>query len=102
VFAHTLPKLILESRHVDLRVGHIFAVVCAFARWALCAATGHDYRIRSSPGHIRLRCEDCGHETPGWRIDIRNVRSATPFNAPARTDALDTAEIRARETLIRR
>jgi hypothetical protein len=93
VFAHTLPKLILESRHLDLPLGHIFAVACAFVRWAVCAAGGHDYRIRRSPGHIRLHCEDCGHETPGWRIDIRNVRPAAPFNAPSRTAASAPKEL---------
>jgi hypothetical protein len=41
------------------------------AQQAICALGGHDYLLRSTSGRIFLQCADCGHETPGLRIDAK-------------------------------
>ena len=35
---------------------------------ALCAWHGHEMLLQIEPGRIRLRCMNCGHQTPGWNV----------------------------------
>jgi hypothetical protein len=30
---------------------------------------GHDDRITREPGHLFLRCADCGRQSAGWDLD---------------------------------
>jgi hypothetical protein len=60
----------------DLDVGASLRAVKGLVRHTLCGIGGHDYLRKLAPGRIFLQCATCGHETPGWRIDIvRRARS---------------------------
>ena len=72
--AHALPKLLPDAEDLDLRLTRALAAVRAFVRKAACAVGGHDYRLHASANRICLRCADCEHETPGWRLDARVAR----------------------------
>ena len=39
---------------------------------------GHDFRIKSAPGRIWMRCENCGKKTPGWDTRKNQTESRTP------------------------
>jgi hypothetical protein len=45
--------------------------ILVYAHQAICAVGGHGYLLRVGDGRIFLQCADCGHETPGWRIDAK-------------------------------
>lgn len=36
--------------------------------WAGCLLIGHYDMVAHARGRLRLRCADCGRETPGWRL----------------------------------
>lgn len=33
---------------------------------ARCLLAGHNDLVLRAPGRIRLQCQDCGRQTPGW------------------------------------
>jgi hypothetical protein len=39
-------------------------------RQSICGVGGHEYSKKSAGNRIFLQCVECGHETPGWRIDV--------------------------------
>ena len=39
-------------------------------RQTICSVGGHEYFKKSAGNRIFLQCATCGHETPGWRIDV--------------------------------
>jgi len=40
-----------------------------FVREAVRALHGHELMLQVKPGRcIRLRCLNCGHQTPGWNV----------------------------------
>jgi len=49
--------------------------ILVYAHQAICAVSGHDYWLRVGEARIFLQCADCGHETPGWRIDGKVERN---------------------------
>lgn len=55
-----------------------------------CWIGQHDYLRAYSPGHLRLRCSECGKETEGLRGPVAHVeppvvqaRKRRPVKAPA-------------------
>lgn len=42
----------------------------ARARWreAACGLGGHAMILNVEPQRVSLRCMECGHNTPGWRL----------------------------------
>ena len=39
-----------------------------------CLVHGHQNLWHWEPGHIFLRCGECGRETPGWTLDLPTPR----------------------------
>jgi hypothetical protein len=74
MFAQVLPKLLPDVHDFDVRVSRAIGSVRAMVRETACTIGGHDYLLHAADNRICLRCADCGHETPGWRIDT--ARSA--------------------------
>jgi hypothetical protein len=71
MFVHVLPHRPPDAEHLDVRLGRGVRAARAFVREAVCAVAGHDYLVQAARHRLFLRCVDCGHETPGWRIDVR-------------------------------
>lgn len=71
VFTSTVPTLLPDTHESDVRFGRAFGALRMFACEAACAVRGHDYLLHASGNRIFLRCADCEHETPGWRIDTK-------------------------------
>ena len=46
-----------------------------WARQATCAIRGHDSLLHFDRGRLCLRCANCGHESPGWIIADKPLRS---------------------------
>ena len=44
------------------------AVAADWLRRAQCGLGGHWMMLHFEPGRLSLRCQSCGHETPGWTI----------------------------------
>jgi hypothetical protein len=84
MFAQVLPKLLPDVHDVDVRVWRAVGAVRALVRETACAIGGHDYLLHAAGNRICLRCADCGHETPGWRIDTtaRSARRSDRGAAP--------------------
>lgn len=40
-----------------------------------CWLFGHDFLRAYSPGHVRLRCQACGFESPGLRGPVATVQA---------------------------
>jgi hypothetical protein len=88
VSAHALPKLLTHGQDLDVRLTRALGAVRAFALKTACAVGGHDYLFHVAGARICLRCADCGHETPGWRIDVR-VAGRTAMSPRARIGRLE-------------
>jgi hypothetical protein len=71
MWADVLPKLGLHYAPLELEMRRTAGRIRVRAHQLMCAATGHDYFIRTRKGRIFLRCDDCAHETPGWQIDVK-------------------------------
>ena len=71
VFTNTVPTLLPDTHESDVRFERAFHALRMFACEAACAVRGHDYLLHASGNRIFLRCTDCEHETPGWRIDTK-------------------------------
>jgi hypothetical protein len=67
------------ERHIHAR-RHASAVV----REAACALSGHDYLQHAEHGRMFLRCTDCGHETPGWSVDVHRQSPREDSLVPAK------------------
>lgn len=37
----------------------------------LCGLYGHDMLMHTSRNRMFLECVTCGHQTPGWQVDVR-------------------------------
>ena len=73
--AHILPRLLVDTCTFDVRVSHHLRALRTFVRESACVACGgHAYLLHASRDRLCLRCHECGHETPGWRIDARQDR----------------------------
>lgn len=72
VLIHVHPRLVLHSDEFKVRVA--LRALAVRMHQALCALGGHDYLRRVADNRIFLQCVTCGHETPGWRIDIARQR----------------------------
>jgi hypothetical protein len=70
VFAQVLPKLLRDVEAVDLRVGRALHAAGILIRETACGVGGHDYLVKTADDRLFLRCVDCGHETPGWHVDV--------------------------------
>jgi hypothetical protein len=71
MFVHAFPKLLPDVEGLEVGVGRALRAASRLVREAACAAGGHDYLLGAAKNRIFLRCADCGHETPGWHIDVR-------------------------------
>jgi hypothetical protein len=80
VSSHVLPR-VLDARDLDARLAHALNAMRALVRQTTCAAHGHDYLVHASGNRICLRCADCGHETPGWRIEPKARRRTNGHDA---------------------
>jgi hypothetical protein len=54
--------------YIKGRVADATRAVRVFVRETACAIGGHNYLLHAAGGRICLRCAECGHETPGWRV----------------------------------
>ena len=72
VLIHVHPRLVLHGDEFKVRVA--LRALAVRMHQALCALGGHDYLRRVADNRIFLQCVTCGHETPGWRIDIARQR----------------------------
>ena len=54
--------------HINVRVANATRAVRVFVRESACAIGGHNYLLHAAGGRLCLRCAECGHETPGWRV----------------------------------
>ena len=77
MFVHVLPNT-LPASDLNPRMGRLWRSTCRLASEIACAVTGHDYHFRAAGNRMFLRCDDCGHETPGWHLDVRSGGSRTP------------------------
>lgn len=62
-----------ESRPETAPRRRVRRSVGAFVREATCGMSGHEYLLERSGNRLFLRRVDCGHETSGWRIDVRRA-----------------------------
>jgi hypothetical protein len=37
----------------------------------ICALRGHEDYLRFDANRVYLQCIECGHESPGWTVDVR-------------------------------
>jgi hypothetical protein len=44
----------------------------------ICGLGGHTLWLKAQHDRIFLECATCGHQTPGWHIDVRMQRMARP------------------------
>jgi hypothetical protein len=79
--AHVLPKPLPHVPDLDV-LTRALGAVRAYVRETTCAVGGHGYLLHAEGNRICLRCADCGHETPGWRIDVRGARRAAVSPRP--------------------
>jgi hypothetical protein len=63
----------------------LFSLRCLFA--------GHDYVMVRAPERLWLRCNHCGHDTPGWPVG----QVSSPQSKPALTGVRQPVRAR-RET----
>src|SRR5688572_10796830 len=81
VLIHVHPRLVLHGDEFKVRVA--LRALAVRMHEALCALGGHDYLQRVADNRIFLQCVTCGHETPGWRIDVaRQRRKPATRNVP--------------------
>jgi hypothetical protein len=75
VFVHALPKAILGAA-LTLEPGQVWRCVAITVREAACAFCGHDHMVQATGNRLYLCCANCGHETPGWRVEVERNRGA--------------------------
>jgi hypothetical protein len=46
-------------------------------RYAICAIQGHDSLRQFERQRVFLKCTSCGHESPGWDLDLPQPRPET-------------------------
>ena len=46
-------------------------LIVSFVRRRACALRGHDLMMEFAPKRLSLRCAACGHNTPGWVLDVK-------------------------------
>jgi hypothetical protein len=78
VYAHALAGLRRDARQLHAPLRRALGAARLFVRTMACGVRGHDYRLHTSAHRICLRCADCEHETPGWRIDPGVFRRTPP------------------------
>jgi hypothetical protein len=71
MFVHAFPRLLPHVEGLEVGVARALRAASRLVREAACAAGGHDYLLGAAGNRIFLRCADCGHETPGWHIDVK-------------------------------
>ena len=49
------------------RAGHFMGSL----KRLLCAVRGHEEYLHFEKNRVYLECVACGHESPGWTIDLR-------------------------------
>lgn len=60
-----------------------------------CLLCGHDDRMVHDNGRLRLRCETCGRETPGWStptLGVDAIRESRGGRSLETTDRRRTVE----------
>jgi hypothetical protein len=63
------PRLLFRGPEFDARAALRAAI--ATLRQAMCGLGSHEYYVHSADNRMFLECVTCGHETPGWRIDVK-------------------------------
>ena len=69
LLTHDRPRLLFRGPELD--AGAALRAAIARLRQAMCGLFHHEYYVHSSANRIFLQCVTCGHETPGWRIDVK-------------------------------
>ena len=69
LLTHPHPRLLFRGPEFDARAALRAAI--ATLRQAMCGLGGHEYYVHSADNRMFLECVTCGHETPGWRIDVK-------------------------------
>ena len=64
----TRPKLGFHDP--DTGVSAAMRAAGRVIRQTICGVGGHEYSKKSAGNRIFLQCVECGHETPGWHIDV--------------------------------
>ena len=70
VLTHARPKLAFDGCEFNLRA--TLRAIARSIREATCGLAGHDYLREFTTNRIFLQCASCGHETPGWEIEVTN------------------------------
>jgi hypothetical protein len=60
-----------ERRRVIGPVAFFVQRVLSLVRRAMCSLSGHDLMMEFAPNRLSLRCAACGHNTPGWALDVK-------------------------------
>jgi NAD-dependent SIR2 family protein deacetylase len=71
MLTEVLPKALHQAEAFEVRAGQALRAASTWFQEAGCAVTGHDYLVRAEGNPLFLRCADCGHQTPGWHIDVK-------------------------------
>jgi hypothetical protein len=71
MIGEVLPGLFSRGMQESETLAHERRSVGAWVHETLCAVGGHSFMIRPEHNRLFLRCEICGHETPGWTIETR-------------------------------
>jgi hypothetical protein len=64
----TCPRLVFHDHDISFTAA--MRVAGRLIRQTICGVGGHEYSKKSAGNRIFLQCTTCGHETPGWRIDV--------------------------------
>ena len=78
MFSEPLPRLFSEEVGVIDAAPHERRSIPAWIHEAVCGIGGHSFMLHAEHDRLFLRCEGCGHETPGWAIETRPARHARP------------------------
>lgn len=68
LWTHGHPTFLFRGPELD--AGGALRSAIVSVRRAACGLGGHEYCMRSGNNRIFLQCMTCGHETPGWQIDV--------------------------------
>jgi hypothetical protein len=79
----------LDSPHYAHQLGaDVVARSLLWVRQLYCGLHGHDHLLQFGAAHMCLRCVSCGHESPGWELNL------APPKAGLRGDARRHALVR--------
>lgn len=92
MLTHARPKLAFDGCEFNLRAA--LQAIARSIREATCALAGHDYLRKFTSNRIFLQCASCGHETPGWEIEVTNRGKGSLHHAQTTSVRLRLVRVR--------